>query len=93
MEKVRRTPASLKKMVEIFGMEILHKGRDFVAVTAGEGGLYDLNVGGAEEWFDAYTGRPIGRGPQLKLNLKPAETFTACRKILLDKIHTGGNAR
>ena len=29
MEKVRRTPASLKKMVEIFGMEILHKGRDF----------------------------------------------------------------
>ena len=71
----------------------IHKGRDFVAVTAGEGGLYDLNVGGAEEWFDAYTGRPIGRGPQLKLNLKPAETFTACRKILLNKIHTGGNAR
>ncbi len=29
MEKVKRTPASLKKMVEIFGMEILHKGRDF----------------------------------------------------------------
>ena len=24
MEKVKRTPASLKKMVETFGMEILH---------------------------------------------------------------------
>ena len=29
MEKVKRTPASLKKMVETFGMEILHRGSDF----------------------------------------------------------------
>lgn len=29
MEKVKRTPASLKNMVETFNMEILHKGRDF----------------------------------------------------------------
>ena len=29
MEKVKRTPASLKKMVETFGMEILHRGSDY----------------------------------------------------------------
>lgn len=64
----------------------IHKGRDFIAVTANEGGLYDLNVGGEEEWFDAYTGKSAGHGPQLKLNLSPAEAFTACKKNLLDKI-------
>ena len=31
MEKVKRTPASLKKMVETFGMEILHRGRTMTA--------------------------------------------------------------
>lgn len=69
----------------------IHKGRDFIAVTAGEAGLYDLNVGGDGEWFDACTGRSAGYGPQLKLNLKRAETFVACRKGLLDKITPGGD--
>ena len=64
----------------------IHKGRDFVAVTANEGGLYDLEVGGEEEWFDADTGRSVGRGPRLQLDLAPAETFTACKKSLLEKI-------
>lgn len=71
----------------------IHKGRDFIAVTAGEAGLYDLNVGGDGEWFDACTGRSAGYAPQLKLNLKHAETFVACRKGLLDKITPGGDGR
>ncbi len=64
----------------------IHKGRDFVAITANEGGLYDLNVGGTEEYFNAFTGESLGFGPQLKCNLEPAETLIACRKSLLDKI-------
>ena len=65
----------------------IHKGRDFVAITANEPGLYDLNVGGEEEWFDAETGELLGTGPQLKLNLKAAETLTACKKSMFDNLH------
>lgn len=64
----------------------IHKGRDFVAITANEPGLYDLNVGGTEEWFNADSGESLGFGPQLKLNLKWAETLIACKKSMLDKI-------
>ncbi|MBO5307256.1 MAG: hypothetical protein J6C40_04565, partial [Lentisphaeria bacterium] len=63
----------------------IHKGRDFVAITANQPGLYDLNVGGSAEWFDADTGKSLGFGPQLKLNLKWAETVVACKKNMLDK--------
>lgn len=64
----------------------IHKGKDFTAITASEEGLYDLNVDGKEEWFDAYTGKSLGFGPQLKLNLDKGETVVACRKAFLDKI-------
>ena len=54
MEKVRRTPASLKKMVEIFGMEILHKGRDFdnTVVTISDVNRPALQLVGFYDYFE-----------------------------------------
>ena len=78
MEKVKRTPASLKKMVEIFGMEILHKGRDFdnTVVTISDVnrpalqlvGFYDyfepkrLQLVGFYDYFDDKRLQILGRG-------------------------------
>ena len=54
MEKVKRTPASLKKMVEIFCMEILHKGRDFdsTVVTISDVNRPALQLVGFYDYFD-----------------------------------------
>ena len=49
----------------------------------GKPGIFTRN---GKEWFDADTGRSVGRGPRLQLDLAPAETFTACKKSLLEKI-------
>ena len=52
----------------------------FASVTAAEPGLYDLKVNGEREWFDAVTGRSVGRGPELDLRLGAGET-----KVLIDE--------
>ena len=64
MEKVRRTPASLKKMVEIFGMEILHKGRDFdnTVVTISDVNRPALQLVGFYDYFDDKRLQILGRG-------------------------------
>ena len=64
MEKVKRTPASLKKMVEIFGMEILHKGRDFdnTVVTISDVNRPALQLVGFYDYFDDKRLQILGRG-------------------------------
>ena len=54
MEKVKRTPASLKNMVETFNMEILHKGRDFdnTVVTISDVNRPALQLVGFYDYFD-----------------------------------------
>ena len=53
MEKVKRNPASLKKMVEAFGMEILHRGRDFdtAVVTISDVNRPALQLVGFYDYF------------------------------------------
>ena len=62
MEKVKRTPASLKKMVEIFGMEILHKGHDFdnTVVTISDVNRPALQLTGFFDHFDRERVQIIG---------------------------------
>ena len=64
MEKVKRTPASLKNMVETFGMEILHKGRDFdnTVVTISDVNRPALQLVGFYDYFDDKRLQILGRG-------------------------------
>ena len=64
MEKVRRTPASLKKMAETFGMEILHRGRDFdtAVVTISDVNRPALQLVGFYDYFDDKRLQILGRG-------------------------------
>ncbi|MBQ9776410.1 MAG: hypothetical protein IJW17_10300 [Lentisphaeria bacterium] len=64
----------------------IHKGRNFVAISGNEKGVYNLNVGGNEEWFHAETGKSLGHGPELLLHLTKGETVIACKKQLMDKL-------
>ena len=54
MEKVKRTPASLKKMVETFGMEILHRGSDYdsAVITISDVNRPALQLVGFYDYFD-----------------------------------------
>lgn len=49
------------------------------AITVGEGGVYDFLVGDGE-WFDLVTGKMVGRGPKLVLDLSRQSTT-----VLLDR--------
>lgn len=64
MEKVKRNPASLKKMVETFGMEILHRGRDFdtAVVTISDVNRPALQLVGFYDYFDDKRLQILGRG-------------------------------
>ena len=64
MEKVKRNPASLKKMVEAFGMEILHRGRDFdtAVVTISDVNRPALQLVGFYDYFDDKRLQILGRG-------------------------------
>ena len=64
MEKVKRTPASLKNMVETFNMEILHKGRDFdnTVVTISDVNRPALQLVGFYDYFDDKRLQILGRG-------------------------------
>lgn len=54
MEKVKRTPASLKKLVETFHMEILNKGTgaDTAVVTVCDAFRPSLRLVGFYDYFD-----------------------------------------
>ena len=54
MEKVKRTPASLKKMAETFGMEILHRGSDYdsAVITISDVNRPALQLVGFYDYFD-----------------------------------------
>ena len=64
MERVKRTPASLKNMVETFNMEILHKGRDFdnTVVTISDVNRPALQLVGFYDYFDDKRLQILGRG-------------------------------
>ena len=64
MEKVRRTPASLKKMVETFGMEILHRGSDYdsAVITISDVNRPALQLVGFYDYFDDKRLQILGRG-------------------------------
>ena len=85
MEKVRRTPASLKKMVEIFGMEILHKGRDFdnTVVTISDVNRPALQLVGFYDYFDDKRLQILGRGEMRYLErMTQAERTRVFNKLL-----------
>ena len=54
MEKIRRTPASLKKLVEDFGLEILYKGENYesTVVTVSDVNRPALQLVGFFDYFD-----------------------------------------
>ena len=83
MEKVRRTPASLKKMVEIFSMEILHKGRDFdnTVVTISDVNRPALQLVGFYDYFDDKRLQILGRGEMRFLD-RMTETERVFNKLL-----------
>lgn len=85
MEKVKRTPASLKKMVEIFGMEILHKGRDFdnTVVTISDVNRPALQLVGFYDYFDDKRLQILGRGEMRYLDrMAEAERTRVFNKLL-----------
>ncbi len=85
MEKVRRTPASLKKMVEIFDMEILHKGRDFdnTVVTISDVNRPALQLVGFYDYFDDKRLQILGRGEMRYLErMTEAERTRVFNKLL-----------
>ena len=85
MEKVKRTPASLKKMVEIFGMEILHKGRDFdnTVVTISDVNRPALQLVGSYDYFDDKRLQILGRGEMRYLDrMTEAERARVFNKLL-----------
>lgn len=85
MEKVKRTPASLKKMVEIFSMEILHKGRDFdnTVVTISDVNRPALQLVGFYDYFDDKRLQILGRGEMRYLDrMTEAERTRVFNKLL-----------
>mgnify|MGYP003201486683 CR=1 FL=1 len=64
MEKVKRNPAGLKKMVETFHMEVLHRGRDFdtAVVTISDVNRPALQLVGFYDYFDDKRLQILGRG-------------------------------
>ena len=64
MEKVKRTPASLKKMVETFDMEILHRGSDYdsAVITISDVNRPALQLVGFYDYFDDKRLQILGRG-------------------------------
>ena len=85
MEKVKRTPASLKKMVEIFGMEILHKGRDFdnTVVTISDVNRPALQLVGFYDYFDDKRLQILGRGEMRYLDrMTESERMRVFNKLL-----------
>ena len=85
MEKVKRTPASLKNMVETFGMEILHKGRDFdnTVVTISDVNRPALQLVGFYDYFDDKRLQILGRGEmQFLERMTEAERTRGFNKLL-----------
>ena len=85
MEKVKRTPASLKNMVETFNMEILHKGRDFdnTVVTISDVNRPALQLVGFYDYFDDKRLQILGRGEMRYLErMTEAERTRVFNKLL-----------
>ena len=85
MEKVRRTPASLKKMVEILSVEILHKGRDFdnTVVTISDVNRPALQLVGFYDYFDDKRLQILGRGEMRFLDrMTETERMRVFNKLL-----------
>ena len=85
MEKVKRTPASLKKMVETFGMEILHRGSDFdsAVITISDVNRPALQLVGFYDYFDDKRLQILGRGEMRYLDrMTEAERLRVFNKLL-----------
>ena len=85
MEKVKRTPASLKNMVETFNMEILHKGRDFdnTVVTISDVNRPALQLVGFYDYLDDKRLQILGRGKmQFLERMTEAERTRVFNKLL-----------
>lgn len=85
MEKVKRTPASLKNMVETFNMEILHKDRDFdnTVVTISDVNRPALQLVGFYDYFDDKRLQILGRGEmQFLERMTEAERTRVFNKLL-----------
>lgn len=85
MERVKRTPASLKNMVETFNMDILHKGRDFdnTVVTISDVNRPALQLVGFYDYFDDKRLQILGRGEmQFLERMTEAERTRVFNKLL-----------
>ena len=85
MEKVKRTPASLKKMVETFGMEILHRGSDFdsAVITISDVNRPALQLVGFYDYFDDKRLQILGRGEMRYLDrMTEAERLRVFNKLM-----------
>ena len=85
MEKVKRTPASLKKMVETFGMEILHRGSDYdsAVITISDVNRPALQLVGFYDYFDDKRLQILGRGEmQFLERMTEAERTRVFNKLL-----------
>ena len=70
MEKVRRTPASLKQLVEDFGIEIINRGSDYdtQVITVSDVNRPALQLVGFYDYFDDKRLQILGNGEMKFLN-------------------------
>ena len=60
----------------------------FASITVAEPGPYDIKVNGEKEWFDAVTGKSVGNGPVLFLNLEAGDTKVMIDEAVMDRVHS-----
>lgn len=85
MEKVRRNPASLKQMVDVFHMEVLHQGRDFdsAVVTISDVNRPALQLVGFYDYFDDKRLQILGRSEMRYLDrMTEAERSRVFNKLM-----------
>ena len=61
----------------------------FASITVAEPGPYDIKVNGEKEWFDAVTGKSVGNGPVLFLNLEAGDTKVMIDEAVMDRYRKG----
>ena len=75
MEKVKRTPAKLHKLVEAFGFEILHKGRDYDTreITISDLNRPALQLVGFYDYFEPRRLQVFGKAEMMYLRAMTVE--------------------
>ena len=74
-------PELIRKIAELAGAKVyanrnahIHANDRFIALTAPVDGIYDIQVGGNEQWEDALSGEKLGNGPVILRSMKLGDT-------------------